>query len=47
MCVEGNFEIDCKGEIMQVNKGETILLPATINSCSLKSKMGTILEVYL
>lgn len=47
MCVEGSFQIDCNGESMQVNKGETILLPSSITQANLLAKKATILEVYL
>ena len=47
MCVDGSFEIECNGENMLVNKGETILLPATIATCKLNSSKATVLEVYL
>lgn len=46
MCVEGSFEIQCNGEGIQVNKGETILLPAIISNINLKSNQAKILEVY-
>ncbi|SDW40339.1 mannose-6-phosphate isomerase, type 1 [Lutibacter oricola] len=47
MCVEGALEVDCNGEKILMEKGETILLPAAINSVNLNSDLATILEVYL
>jgi len=47
MCVKGSFEINCNGKTQQINKGETILLPASINTCELNSKNATLLEVYM
>lgn len=47
MCVEGNLEVDSSGEIIQMGKGETILLPASIEKIQLKSNEATVLEVYL
>lgn len=47
MCVDGDFEIECDGKLMQVNKGETVLLPASIDAVKLQSKSARILEVYL
>ena len=47
MCVEGTFIIDYNNELMNVNKGETVLLPASIKAVKLSSVKATILEVYL
>ena len=47
MCVEGALEVDCNGEKIQMEKGETILLPASIAKSKLIAKQATILEVYL
>jgi len=46
MCVEGSFDILYNTEKIQVNKGETILLPAVISQILLKSIQATILEIY-
>ena len=47
MCVEGSFTLECNNELMMVNKGETVLLPASIMAVKLSSEKATILEVYL
>ena len=47
MCVDGYLEIEYKNKIFTLDKGETILLPATINQLKLKSSNATILEVFL
>lgn len=47
MCVEGSFTLECNNELMKVNKGETVLLPASIMAVKLSSEKATILEVYL
>ncbi|MEC3907871.1 type I phosphomannose isomerase catalytic subunit [Tamlana sp. 2201CG12-4] len=47
MCVEGEFEIVHDNEVMPVNTGETILLPATVEAVKLRSESARILEVYL
>jgi mannose-6-phosphate isomerase len=35
MCLEGDIEIDCAGEKVVVNKGDTILIPASIDEVNL------------
>ena len=47
MCVEGSFTLECNNELMKVNKGETVLLPASIMAVKLSSEKATILEVYM
>lgn len=47
MCVDGAFELNYNGEKTQVNKGETIVLPASIVAVQLKSDFAKVLEVYL
>ncbi|QVY66162.1 type I phosphomannose isomerase catalytic subunit [Polaribacter sp. Q13] len=47
MCVEGSFTLECNNELMMVNKGETVLLPASIKAVKLNSEQATLLEVYL
>ena len=47
MCVEGNLELEYKNEKFDLNKGETIFIPACINKLNLSSSNATILEVYL
>jgi len=46
MCVEGNFEIECNNEKFQYKKGETVLIPASLNSFIINGK-ASILEIYI
>ncbi len=47
--LEGDFEIECNGENVKVNKGESVLIPASIETFQLKplSKEVKTLEVYI
>ena len=47
MCVDGCFDIEWEDESIHMNKGETILLPASISQIILRSNQARILEVYL
>jgi len=48
MCLEGNFVIEFGGEKTIVNKGDTILIPASIDELSLiPDNEVTLLEVYV
>lgn len=48
MCLEGNFVIEFEGEKTIVNKGDTILIPASIDELSLiPDNEVTLLEVYV
>lgn len=48
MCVEGSLELECYDEKYPLRKGESILLPATINQVKLTaSQKSRILEVSL
>lgn len=47
MCVEGNSEIKCNDALYQLNLGQTILLPATIETVDLISDNAKLLEVFL
>ncbi|QOD60346.1 class I mannose-6-phosphate isomerase [Polaribacter haliotis] len=49
ICVDGSLELKFDNEIYQLKKGETILLPASIDKIELNtvSKNSKILEVYL
>ena len=48
MCLDGNFVIDFGGEKTIVNKGDTILIPASIDELSLiPDAEVTLLEVYV
>lgn len=46
MCVEGSFEIEYDDSKSHYRKGDTVLLPAAMNSFSLKGK-ASILEIYI
>lgn len=49
ICVDGSLDLDYNNEIFQLKKGETILLPASINSIELISKTEKckLIEVYI
>lgn len=48
MCVEGSFCVETENEKVVVNKGETILIPASINEVGLiPDELTTILEVHV
>jgi mannose-6-phosphate isomerase len=47
MCVEGDLEITYNSTIYSLNTGETILIPAAINTLSLASEHAKLLEVRL
>ncbi|GGK53452.1 mannose-6-phosphate isomerase [Lutibacter litoralis] len=47
ICVEGNSTINYNNKIYNLNKGETILLPATINNINIIATSSKILEVSL
>jgi len=47
MCVDGSFDIEWVDQSIHLNKGETILLPATVSQIILRSNQARILEVYL
>lgn len=50
LCFEGSYSLLWEGESVQVQKGETILVPACIENFSLKPVMGEetkLLEVYM
>jgi mannose-6-phosphate isomerase len=48
MCVDGGLKLECDNETYMLNKGESILLPATINHIKLTAaKTSRILEVCL
>jgi mannose-6-phosphate isomerase len=46
MCVEGSFEIEYNESKVQYRKGDTVLLPAVMNSFILNGK-ASILEIYI
>ena len=45
-CVEGQAEIICGEETYVLNHGQTVLLPAAINTVQLISEDARLLEVY-
>ncbi len=48
MCVEGSFTLNYDSGKMSVRKGETVLVPAVLESCQLvPDETCTILEIYL
>ena len=48
MCLEGRFVLICNDEKMNINKGETILIPACINEIDLiPDNEAILLEVYI
>lgn len=48
MCLEGDFVIDCAGEKVVVNKGDTILIPSSIDELYLIPQGEvTLLEVFV
>jgi mannose-6-phosphate isomerase len=48
MCLEGNFTIEFEGNITEVSKGDTILIPASIDELTLLPEGEvTMLEVYV
>ena len=47
MCVEGTVAIISEDDTYTLNSGETLLIPAALNTITLKADQATILEVYL
>ena len=48
MCVEGSFIVETETDKVLVNKGETILIPASINEVGLiPDELTTLLEVHV
>ncbi len=47
MCVDRSFDIEWANQSIHMNKGETILIPATVSQIILRSNQARILEVYL
>lgn len=47
ICVDGEFELECDNTIYPLKKGETILLPASIDIINLKGNSAKIVEVSL
>ncbi|WP_203256927.1 type I phosphomannose isomerase catalytic subunit [Hyunsoonleella ulvae] len=46
ICVEGSLNIHCNGTDYNLKTGETILVPASLNSLKLQSEDAKVLEVY-
>ena len=46
MCVEGSFELKCNDSKLHYIKGDTVLIPAAMNSFILNGK-ASILEIYI
>mgnify|MGYP003601943210 CR=1 FL=1 len=46
MCVEGNFEIENKGENYNYKTGDTVLIPAEMTSFEINGK-ASLLEIYI
>ena len=46
MCVEGSFELTYDDVKVDYNKGDTVLIPASMNSFSINGK-ASILEIYI
>lgn len=47
ICVDGELEMNYKNQVYSLRKGETILVPANIESLHFKSTNGKLLEVFL
>lgn len=47
MCVDGEVEVSTASTKDKISKGETILIPATIQNFKLKTKSAKLLEVYV
>ncbi len=46
MCTDGKLELQVENEVYNLNMGETILLPASINKVSLNTDEAEILEIF-
>ncbi len=47
MCVEGDLKVTGAGETVRLKKGETLLIPATIEEITFHTENATLLEVYI
>lgn len=47
MCVDGDVELELENQKFSLQKGETVLFPATINHLKIESNHAVILEVFL
>jgi mannose-6-phosphate isomerase len=46
MCVEGNFQLTFDGENYSYQKGDTVLIPATLTDFQIFGK-ASVLEIYI
>ncbi len=47
VCVDGKLEILYDSESIEISKGETLLIPASIENLRLKSENASLLEIYI
>ncbi|RIA10378.1 mannose-6-phosphate isomerase type 1 [Flavobacteriaceae bacterium MAR_2010_72] len=47
ICTEGEATINCNNSLTSIKKGETVLLPAAIESFEISAENATLLEVYV
>ena len=47
MCVDGFLELEYENKFFSLSKGETILLPVTINRLKIKADTADLLEIYV
>ena len=47
MCVEGNASLEVDGALTEISIGETVLIPASIETFSISSNHAKLLEVYI
>ena len=47
MCVEGDGQIDSNGKVVEIKKGETLLMPAALKNYSIFAENAQFLEVYV
>ena len=47
MCIEGDVKISAGGFVQKLNKGETVLVPATLKAFKLITTGVKLLEIYI
>ena len=47
MCAEGTASLEVDGTITEISMGETVLIPACIESFSISANHAKLLEVYI
>jgi mannose-6-phosphate isomerase len=47
MCVEGSATFDVQGDLTELSKGQTVLIPASLKSFSISTNHAKLLEVYI